>query len=162
MATSPESRREQPSTYWVQDRSNKDEIKRLLVQDQMMTASMGGVLSEQPDPTVFQRVLDVGCGTGGWLIAVAKSYPNVVRAVGIDISNKMIEYARSQAQEVANRVEFLVMDALHPLEFPANSFDLVNMRFGLSYLRKWDWPNVVSEFQRVTQPGVWFALQNLA
>ncbi|MBA2677713.1 MAG: class I SAM-dependent methyltransferase [Ktedonobacteraceae bacterium] len=155
MSTSPESRREQPSTYFVQDRANKDEIKRLQVQDQMITASMGGVLPEQPDPTTFQRVLDVGCGTGGWLIEVAKTYPNVVRAVGIDISGKMVEYARSQAQtqEVAERVEFHVMDALRPLEFPADSFDLVNMRFGLSYLRKWDWPNVLSEFYRIARPG---------
>ena len=155
MATSPESRREQPSTYWVQDRSNKDEIKRLLVQDQMMTASMGGVLSEQPDPTVFQSVLDVGCGTGGWLIDVVRTYAGVTRAVGIDISNKMIEYARlqAQAQGVAERIEFQVMDALRDLEFPTDSFDLVNMRFGQSYLRKWDWPNILSEFKRVTRPG---------
>ncbi len=155
MSNSPESRREQPSTYFVQDRANREEIRRLQVQDQMITASMGGVLPEQSDPTVFQHVLDVGCGTGGWLIEVARLYPNVKRAVGIDISGKMVEYARSQAQnaEVAGWVEFQVMDALRPLEFPDNSFDLVNMRFGLSYLRKWDWPNVLSELQRVTQPG---------
>lgn len=153
MSTSSEPRGEQPSTYFVQDRANKEEIRRLQVQDQMITASMGGVLPEQPNPTTFKSVLDAGCGTGGWLIEVARTYPNVAQGVGIDISGKMVEYARSQAQEVTNRVEFRVMDALRPLEFPADSFDLVNMRFGLSYLRKWDWPNVLSEFQRVAQPG---------
>ena len=155
MSTSPESRREQYGTYFVRDRSNKDEIKRLQIQDQMMTAGMGGALPEQQDPTTFQRVLDVGCGTGGWLIAVAKTYPSVARAVGIDINGKMIEYARAQveAEQVSDRVEFRVMDALSVLEFPTDSFDLVNMRFGQSYLRKWDWPNVLSEFQRVTRPG---------
>ncbi len=155
MSTSPEGRGEMSSTYFVQDRSNKDEIKRLQVQDQMTTQSMGGVLSEQPDPTIFQRVLDVGCGTGGWLIEVAKTYPGVTQAVGIDISNKMIEYANAQAQEqgVAERVDFKIMDVMRRLDFPANSFDLVNMRFGQSYLRKWDWPNILSEFKRVTQPG---------
>ncbi len=155
MPTYPESRGEQSSTHFVQDRANKDEIKRLQVQDQMMTASMGGVLAEQPDPTTFQRVLDVGCGTGGWLMQVVRAYPSVTRAVGIDVSSKMIEYARSQAQakEVVERVEFHVMDALGKLEFPDNSFDLVNMRLGQSYLRKWDWPNILSEFRRVTQPG---------
>ncbi len=155
MSTSSESRGEQPSTYFVQDRANKDEIKRLQVQDQMMTASMGGVLAEQPDPTIFQRVLDIGCGTGGWLIQVARTYPGVTRAVGIDISSKMIEYARSQAQAqgVTERVEFHIMDALRNLEFPDDSFDLVNMRFGQSYLRKWDWPNILSEFRRVVRSG---------
>jgi len=29
----------------------------------MFTAAMGGVLSEQSDPTLFRRVLDVGCGS---------------------------------------------------------------------------------------------------
>jgi ubiquinone/menaquinone biosynthesis C-methylase UbiE len=155
MSTSPESRREQPSTYFVQDRGNRDEIKRLRAQDQMMTESMGGVLSEQPDPTIFQRVLDIGCGTGGWLIQLVRTYPGVTRAVGIDISNKMIEYARSQAQAQGadERIEFRLMDVLRPLEFADDSFDLVNMRFGQSYLRKWDWPNVLGEFRRVTRSG---------
>lgn len=154
MSTSPDNRGELSSTYFVQDRSNKDEIKRLQVQDQMMTKSMGGALSEQPDPTSFRRVLDVGCGTGGWLLEVAKTYPNVTRAVGIDISGKMIEYARSQAQNqgVAERVEYKVMDVLSRLEFSDDTFDLVNMRLGQSYLRKWDWPNVLTEFKRVTRP----------
>ena len=39
------------------------------------------------------------------------------------------------------------------LEFPANFFDLVNLRFGMSFLRKWDWPKLLQEFQRVTRPG---------
>ena len=59
---------ELPSTYWVQDRSNKEELTRLRLQDAMLTASMGGVLPEQSDPTIFQHVLDVGCGSGDWLI----------------------------------------------------------------------------------------------
>ncbi len=68
--------REHPSTYFVQDRESKEELERVQLQDHMITAGMGGVLPEQPDPTSFQRVLDVGCGTGGWLIEVAKTYPS--------------------------------------------------------------------------------------
>lgn len=64
--------REQPGTYFVQDRSDKKELIRLHIQDQLVTASTGGVLPEQPDPTIFERVLDVGCGIGSWLIAIRK------------------------------------------------------------------------------------------
>jgi ubiquinone/menaquinone biosynthesis C-methylase UbiE len=146
---------ENPSTYFVQDRSNQEELARLQVQDQMVTSGMGGVLSEQPDPTIFQRVLDVGCGTAGWLIETAKTYPGMSLLVGVDTSSKLLEYARAQAeaQQVSDRVEFHTMDTLRMLEFPSDSFDLVNQRFGASYLRTWDWPKLLREYQRVTRPG---------
>ena len=142
---------EHPSTYFVQDRSSEEEMTRLQIQDQMLTTSMGGVLPEQTDPTIFQRVLDVGCGTGGWLIEVAKTYPTMTRLVGVDVSKKMIDYARAQAeaQQVEKRVEFRAMDALRMLEFPDDSFDLVNQRLGVSFLRTWDWPKLLGEYQRV-------------
>jgi len=146
---------EQPSTYFVEDRSNKEELARLQVLDQMITGGMGGVLPEQPDPTRFQHVLDVGCGIGGWLIEAAKVSPGLSRFVGVDISNRMIEYAQAQAkaQQVADRVAFHVMDALQTLAFPDASFDLVNQRFGHGYLRTWDWPDLLQRYQRVCRPG---------
>ncbi len=154
MTNSPEPRREHPSTYIVQDRSNDEELNRLRIQDQMITTSMGGVLPEQLNPESFHRVLDVGCGSGSWAIEATQTYPTM-SLFGVDISKKMVDYARSQAaaQGVADRVEFAVMDALRMLEFPNNYFDLVNLRLGLSFLRKWDWPKLLSEFQRVTRPG---------
>ncbi|HEY4035721.1 MAG TPA: methyltransferase domain-containing protein [Ktedonobacteraceae bacterium] len=143
-----------PSTYFVQDRKSKKELTRLALQDQRLTAAMGGVLPEQPDPTVFHRVLDVGCGTGGWLIEAAQTYP-AMSLVGIDISQRMIEYASAQAKahQVNDRVTFHVMDALRPLDFPVASFDLANARYSTSYLRTWDWPELLSELLRVTCPG---------
>jgi len=130
-------------------------MTRLQIQDEMLTTGMGGVLPEQPDPAIFQRVLDVGCGTGGWLIEAAKTYPSMSMLVGVDVSNKMLEYARAQAEagQVTDRVKFRAMDALRMLEFPADYFDLVNQRFGASFLRKWDWPKILQEYQRVAQPG---------
>jgi ubiquinone/menaquinone biosynthesis C-methylase UbiE len=119
-----------------------------------MTATMGGVLSEQADPTKFYRVLDVGCGPGGWVIKTAQTYP-AISLVGIDINKEMIKYARAQAEanQVHDRVEFRAMDALLALEFPSASFDLVNQRLGFSFLRTWDWPKMLSELLRVTLPG---------
>jgi ubiquinone/menaquinone biosynthesis C-methylase UbiE len=153
---SPQQQNELPSTYLVSDRRHgQQELKRLLLQDQMVTTSMGGVLPEQSGPTRFHQVLDVGCGTGGWLIEAAKVYPSMSRLVGIDISNRMIEYANAQAreQQVDDRVEFAVMDALRQLAFPDATFDLVNLRFGSSYIRTWEWPQVISELLRLCRPG---------
>ncbi len=152
--TTEDPKYERPSTYFVRDRSNPEERDRLQLQDNLLTSMMGGVLPEQADPTLFREVLDVGCGCGGWLIEAAKSYPHMTRLVGIDISGKMIEYARAQAQAegVADRVEFYVMDALSQLKFPADTFDLVNQRLGISYLRVWDWPNILQTYQYVVRP----------
>jgi len=155
MATHDNQHREHPSTYFVQDRSNQEELARLQILGQMFTTGMGGVLSEQPDPTIFRRVLDVGCLTGEWLIQTAKTYPGISLLVGVDISNKMVKYAQAQAeaQQISDRVQFVQMDPLRMLEFPHNYFDLVNQRFAVSYLRAWDWPKLLSEFQRVTRRG---------
>ncbi len=155
MSNPRDAHRELTSTYFVQDRSNKEEFARLQILDQMTTTSMGGVLPEQPDPTIFERVLDVGCGTGGWLLEMAKTYPGVKLLVGVDISAKLVEYACSQAEaeHLSDRVEFHVMDALRSLEFPSGYFDLVNQRYGAGHVRTWDWARLLQEFHHVTRQG---------
>jgi ubiquinone/menaquinone biosynthesis C-methylase UbiE len=151
------SKPEKPSTYFVQDRSNQEELRRLQMQDHLLTAAMGGVLPEQPDPGRLRSVLDVGCGTGGWVIEGAQTIPTVTRWVGVDVSRTYVEYARVQAEAagVSNRVQFHTMDALLRLELRDHTFDLVNQRLGMGWLRTWDWLKVLSEYQRVCrQDGV--------
>ncbi len=145
-------RKNERGTYVIRD--SEKELTRLMIHDRLMTALMGGVLSEQADPTIFHRVLDVGCGPGGWIMELAQTYPEM-SLVGIDINKHMIEYARAQAQDyhVDDRVKFRTMDALLILEFSAGFFDLVNLRLGFSYLRTWDWPKMLSEMLRVARPN---------
>jgi ubiquinone/menaquinone biosynthesis C-methylase UbiE len=146
---------EQPSTYFVADRSNQDELNRIRIQDHMITTSMGGALPEQPDPAAFQRVLDIGCGTGSWLIELAQTIPTCTVLIGVDASLTYIEFAREQAAaaQVSDRVEFHVADALRMLEFPTDFFDLVNQRLAAGWLRTWEWHKLLQEYQRVTRPG---------
>ena len=143
-----------PSQYVVEDRSSNPEMIRLMIQDSTVTAGMGGPLSEQPDPAALHRVLDIGCGPGGWTLEAARMYPHM-ELVGIDISWRMIEYARAEAQarKLTDRTEFRVMDALRPLDFPDAFFDMVNMRFGASFLLVEDWPRLLRELLRVTRSG---------
>jgi ubiquinone/menaquinone biosynthesis C-methylase UbiE len=155
MSHSPKPEREHPSTYFVQDRSNLEEMARLEIQDTMITAGMGGVLPELSDPTHLRRVLDVGCGTGGWLMETAKSYPSIETLIGADVSSNMLAHARAQAEKLGlgGRVQFQTMDALRMLEFPNAFFDLVNQRFGISWLRTWEWQKILLEYIRVVRPG---------
>ncbi len=151
----PRQKKERPSTYVVQNRSNQEELRRLQLQDRLITSSLGGILPEHAEPLHFDSVLDVACGTGGWLIDLAKTYPTISQLAGVDISRRMIETAReeAEAQHVQDRVTFHVMDVLDALEWPENSFDLTNLRLAVSFLRTWEWPNVIYQLQRVTRPG---------
>jgi ubiquinone/menaquinone biosynthesis C-methylase UbiE len=150
-----EPHQDDSSTYAVKDRSSQEELERLLIHNRMFTSAMGGVLPEQPDPTRFRRVLDIGCGPGGWLLDVAKTYPAMSLLVGVDISDKMLNYARAQASalQVDDHVEFHNMNALGPLSFSNEHFDLINERFGTGWLRTWEWPQLLQECQRIARPG---------
>ena len=150
-----EELREHPSTYFVSDRSNRQEMERLDIQDKMVTVEMGGVLPELAEPSRVRRVLDVGCGTGGWLMETAGIYPTIEKLVGVDVSCKILAYARTKAESLGldGRVRFQAMDALRVLEFPASSFDLVNQRLAASWLRTWEWKKILFEYHRVTQSG---------
>jgi len=64
MPTFPQ-KQQYSGTYFVQDRQNEEELLRLVDQDRLVTASMGGVLPEQADPSAFRRVLDVACSQLG-------------------------------------------------------------------------------------------------
>lgn len=143
-----------PSTYFVQDKGSEAELIRLMIQENYVTEGMGGLLPEQANPAAFHRVLDVGCGPGGWILEAARAYPQM-ELTGIDISWKMVEYAQAQAQarRLTDGVEFLVMDATRPLTFPEHSFDLVNMRLVTSWMLAKDWASVLRELLRVTRPG---------
>jgi ubiquinone/menaquinone biosynthesis C-methylase UbiE len=146
-----EPQREQPGTYIVQ----KEEMTRLEIQDKMLTTGMGGALPELDDHSQLQRILDVGCGTGNWLMETARTYPTIEKLVGVDISGQTLAYARAQSENLTldGRVEFQLMDALRMLEFPTASFDLVNQRLGASWLRSWEWRKVLWEYHRVTRPS---------
>jgi len=77
------------------------------------------------------RVLDVGCGTGGTTLAVARRAAGN-RCVGVDISEPMIAAARARAERERIPASFICADAqTHAFE-PA-SVDIVISRFGVMF-----------------------------
>jgi S-adenosylmethionine-diacylgycerolhomoserine-N-methlytransferase len=74
-------------------------------------------------------VLEIGCGTGRNLIALAEIYPSA-QLYGIDISSEMLETAKRAADKagVGNRIAFALGDAtaLDPAAtFGLSAFDRV-------------------------------------
>jgi ubiquinone/menaquinone biosynthesis C-methylase UbiE len=151
MSASP-SKPPRESTYII-DSENTAEMARLIHQDRLTTKIMGGLLSEQSDLSNIHDILDIACGPGGWVLGVADTY-RYIHVVGIDISPKMIEYARAlaKAQKLEN-VEFQVMNALKPLNFPNDSFDIVNARFISAFMPPNAWPTLIQDCLRVCRPG---------
>lgn len=136
---------------YFNDPESGAEMARLLEQDRLVTKGMGGLFSERSDLSGIQRVLDAACGPGGWAREVALTYPEM-EVVGFDVSHTMIEYARAFAHaQGLNNLTFRVMDLQKPLDFPDNSFDLVNARF-INFLPAAAWPKLLQEFQRITRP----------
>jgi SAM-dependent methyltransferase len=73
------------------------------------------------------RVLDIGCGTGQTTRDAARA-ASAGAALGIDLSSRMLDYARQRAtEESLNNVTFAQADAqIHP--FDAGSYDVAISR----------------------------------
>ncbi|MFE7168012.1 class I SAM-dependent methyltransferase [Streptomyces sp. NPDC057616] len=85
------------------------------------------VPAEQP-----RRVLDVGCGTGGVTLAVARRLGPAGHSVGVDISEPLVAAAGERAEREGVPASFIHADAQdHPFE-PA-VFDAVVSRFGVMF-----------------------------
>ncbi len=62
------AQKEYPNTYFVEDRSNQEELTRVQIQDQLLTKGMGGVFPEQltlPSFKVFWMLAGGKMARGG-------------------------------------------------------------------------------------------------
>jgi ubiquinone/menaquinone biosynthesis C-methylase UbiE len=129
------------------------EMVRLLDLNKFVTEAMGGLFPERSDVEGLFDALDIGCGPGGWVHEVAHSYPDI-EVTGIDISQSMIGYAQAHAQvRGLTNAHFRVMNANRQLDFPAASFDLVNIRSAVGYIPPQNWPLLLAECKRILRAG---------
>lgn len=107
-----------------------------------------------PSPT--DRVLDVGCGTGQFVVAIA---PLAAHATGADLTPAMLDKARAQQARagVAN-VDWLQADSAH-LPIADGAFDIVTSRSMLHHAA--DPAATLVEMRRVCAPGGRIAVLDL-
>ena len=87
-----------------------------------MIATLHGL---EPPPPSRARVLEIGCGAGGNLLALAYAAPEV-RAVGFDLAHTAIEEAKAAAAEVGiANAEFHHADVMDLTEGQLGEFDYV-------------------------------------
>ncbi len=88
-------------------------------------------------------VLDIGCGNGALLNALAD---RIASGTGVDESSKIIERAKAKNSEISNLKFEIIRGPVLP--FPDNSFDCVISLMSFRYL---DWDPLLAEIKRVTR-----------
>ena len=96
------------------------------------------------------RLLDVGCGTGEDVQALARRVGGSGRVVGVDGSERMVAEAQARARDANLPVEFRVGDA-EGLEFAAGTFD--GCRAERLFVHLSHPERALSEMVRVARPG---------
>jgi SAM-dependent methyltransferase len=100
-------------------------------------------------PRRFEKVLEVGCGTGFFLLNVAQA-GYIGQAYATDISEEMVKVCVGNGKRLGIDVTGRMADA-ESLPFPDDSFDLVMGHAFLHHIPDLD--VAFAEFRRVLKPG---------
>lgn len=92
------------------------------------------------------RLLDLGCGFG-WHCIYAIDH-GAASATGIDISQKMLEVARSKT--ASKKVTYL-LQSIESIDFPPQSFDIVLSSLAFHYIE--DFAAICAKVNRCLTPG---------
>jgi arsenite methyltransferase len=101
------------------------------------------------------EVLNVGCGIGISSAYIARKHG--CRVVGVDISEKMLEWSwkRAHVERVEDKVEFQAADILD-LPFKDDRFDAVIVESVIAFVD--DKTRAIQQCRRVTRPGGYVAV----
>src|SRR5690348_14551189 len=111
---------ESSKTYFA-DAESIEEMRRLSRQGNAITQGTGKIATQIPDISPIKDVLDLAGGPGEWALQFADEHRNTC-VTAVDISERMINYARLQATRRHLPVTYRVMDITKPLAFPDASF----------------------------------------
>ena len=101
-------------------------------------------------PGTHRRILDLGCGTGATTLALAERFGVHDRCTGIDISEPMIQTARTRKGARGPPVDFIIGDA-QTFPFRSSTFDVLVSRFGVMFFD--DPLAAFGNLRRATRPG---------
>lgn len=82
-------------------------------------------------PAPNEHILDIGCGSGETTLALAAAVGDAGSALGLDISEPLLDRARTRATDLLSTAEFRNADAATFSDETA--FDLIVSRFGVMF-----------------------------
>ncbi|KAI9280081.1 S-adenosyl-L-methionine-dependent methyltransferase [Sporodiniella umbellata] len=147
-----ESKREfhdnESSTYWLP--KDDEEQQRLTGQHfaikELYEGNLLSSIKEALDFTQKPKILDVGCGSGIWLMDMYTDHPNADYH-GCDIVDAVNKNVK------INQFKFASGSITQGLPYPDNTFDCCHMRLFVLALQIEEWPLAINEIIRVTKPG---------
>jgi ubiquinone/menaquinone biosynthesis C-methylase UbiE len=127
---------------------SRQDIKTFFINDEKTKAGLVDSFDKEIFPLQKKRVLDIGCGKGGVVIACALKG---AEAVGFDLDERELNLARLRAKSYnLGNVSISNGDAEN-IPFPDNYFDLVTALSVLEHVNNLE--KVIKEMVRVTKPG---------
>lgn len=112
-------------------------------------AVFGQAAIEAVAPATGERVLDIGCGAGASTLALAGLVGAAGQVLGVDISEALIDRARSLTPH-DSPTRFQVADASRA-ELPEGAFDILFSRFGVMFFD--DPTGAFAHMRRALRPG---------
>jgi demethylmenaquinone methyltransferase/2-methoxy-6-polyprenyl-1,4-benzoquinol methylase len=98
------------------------------------------------------HLIDLATGTGDLLISLLQRRPSIVRAVGLDISERMLDLCREKLRRgrLLERAALVCADA-SATSLSGDAFDVVTMAFGIRNTP--DAAATLGEIHRLLKPG---------
>ncbi len=132
------------SAYFARNAAQWDEIRSLHVSERDVEAA----ILQAAGPGPFRRLIDLGTGAGRMLTLLG---PRARSAVGLDLSQQMLNIARSQVADAGLKAVELRHGDIYATSLPAGSSDLVVVHRVLHFLG--DPGGAVAEAARLLEPG---------
>ncbi|MBW8041929.1 MAG: methyltransferase domain-containing protein [Planctomycetes bacterium] len=143
--------------YWSNSPETPNHLRKKFIRSVLAAEAKGKAVLKALDSCNgkkgrdAQDVLEIGCGTGGFLVPAARRYSNVV---GTDIALRWLIVAKKRFEEAGIEIPLICCCAEH-LPFPDELFDLVVANATLEHTRYQK--KVISESNRVLRsPGKFF------
>jgi len=130
--------------YFARNAARWDEIRSLYVSD----AAVESAIRQAAGPGPFRRLVDLGSGTGRMLTLLG---PQAEAALGLDLSQQMLNLARNRVTEAGLAGCELRHGDIFSTRLPDESADLVVVHQVLHYLA--DPAAAVKEAARIVAPG---------
>ncbi|RDX50325.1 hypothetical protein OH76DRAFT_1482460 [Lentinus brumalis] len=122
------------------------------VWDDLWHLQLGGSITMHVFDTPPTRVLDLGCGTGTWILTAAREWKDTC-FVGVDVVPLHPDLLQVGCWDLASRITWVQANFLERLPFPNEEFDYVRLVRVSRGVPEDKWDAFLEEITRVMRPG---------